>query len=225
MFMTNIYLHGELAHAFGKFFKLKINNALSALKGIDANKKGFFQKISLLNKNGIYYSIIVDNQEVQNQNELIEKRNIKSIHIIPIIYGSGELAAAGLGLTVTVAGVTTLTVAGQIVAGLVNMAISLGVSFLMSALMKQAAPPSAGVQNIAVGGASATIEAAGKSYVFSNSVNTSEQGSAIPVGYGKIKTSSNVIFSSVHNYPTSSKSSEEFIRGESLILFSEFLAS
>jgi predicted phage tail protein len=219
--MTKIYLHGELAHIFGNFFKLKINNALSALKGIDANKKGFLQKISSLSKNGIYYSIVVNNKEIQNQNQLIEKRNIESIHIIPIIYGSGELVAAGIGLVAA----GSLTVAGQIVAGLVNMAISLGVSFLMNALMKQAAPPSMGVQNIAVGGASAAIESAGRSYVFSNNANTSEQGSAIPVGYGKIKTSSSVIFSSVLNYPTNSKYSEEFIGNESLVLFSEFLAN
>ena len=219
--MTKVHLHGELAHIFGKFFKLKISNALSALRGIDANKKGFLQKISLLSKNGIHYSIIVDNQEVKNQNQLIERRNIQSIHIVPIIYGSGEFIAAGIGLVAA----GSLTLAGQIVASLVNMAISLGVSFLMNALMKQAAPPSMGVQNIAVGGATAAVESAGKSYVFSNNVNSSEQGSAIPVGYGKIKTSSSVIFSSVLNYPTNSKYSEEFIGNESLILFSEFLAN
>ena len=219
--MTNIYLHGEIAKIFGNFFKLKVSNAFSALKGIDANKKGFFQKISSLSKNGIYYAIIVDNEEIKNQNQLIEKKFIKSIHIIPIIYGSGEFIAAGIGLVAA----GSLTVAGQIVAGLVNMAISLGVSFLMNALMKQAAPPSMGVQNIAVGGATAAIESAGKSYVFSNNINSSEQGSAIPVGYGKIKTSSSVIFSSVLNYPTNSKYSEEFIGNESLILFSEFLAN
>ena len=82
-----------------------------------------------------------------------------------------------------------------------------------------------GNQNIAVGGASATIEAAGRSYVFNNNINSSEQGSAIPVGYGKIKTSSSVIFSSVLNYSTNMKSSDEFILNESLTLFSEFLAN
>lgn len=223
--MTNIYLHGELAQIFGKFFKLKINNVLSALKGIDANRGGFLQKISYLSRNGIHYCIIANNEKIENENQLIEKKSIKSIHILPIIYGSGEAAAFALNLTIQVAGQTVLSVAGQIVAGLINMAISLGVSFLMSALMKQAAPPSMGQQNIAVGGASAAIEAAGRSYVFNNNVNTSEQGSAIPVGYGRIKTSSSVIFSSVLNYSTNAKYSEEFIGNNSLILFSEFLAS
>ena len=195
------------------------------MKGIDANKKGFLQKISSLSKNGVDYCIVVNNKKIQNQNELIEKKNIKSIHIVPLICGSGEFVAAGLNLTVTVAGKTVLTAAGQLVAGLVNTVISLGVSFLMAALMKQAAPPSMGNQNIAVGGASATIEAAGRSYVFNNNINSSEQGSAIPVGYGKIKTSSSVIFSSVLNYSTNMKSSDEFILNESLTLFSEFLAN
>ena len=223
--MTNIYLHGELAQIFGKFFKLKVNNVLSALKGVDANRNGFLQKISYLSRNGIHYCIIANNEKIENENQLIEKKSIQSIHILPIIYGSGEALAFALNLTVTVGTKVVLSTAGQIVAGLVNMAISLGVSFLMSALMKQAAPPSMGQQNISVGGASAAIEAAGKSYVFSNNVNTSEQGSAIPVGYGRIKTSSSVIFSSVLNYSTNAKYSEEFINNESLTLFSEFLAN
>jgi hypothetical protein len=223
--MTNIYLHGELAQVFGKLFKLKVNNVLSALKGVDANRNGFLQKISSLSRNGIHYCIIANNEKIENKNQLIEKKSIKSIHILPIIYGSGEALAFALNLTATVGGQVVLSAAGQIVAGLVNMVISLGVSFLMSALMKQAAPPSMGLQNISVGGASAAIEAAGKSYVFSNNVNTSEQGSAIPVGYGRIKTSSSVIFSSILNYSTNAKYSEEFIANDSLTLFSEFLAS
>jgi predicted phage tail protein len=223
--MTNIYLHGKLAQIFGKLFKLKVNNVLSALNGIDANRNGFLQEILSSSKNGIYYCIIANNEKIENQNQLIERKNIKTIHILPIIYGSGEAVAFALHLTVTVGNKVVSSTAGQIVAGLVNMAISLGVSFLMSALMKQAAPPSMGQQNIAVGGASAAIEAAGRSYVFSNNINTSEQGSAIPVGYGKIKTSSSVIFSSVLNYSTNTKYSEEFIGSDSLTLFSEFLAS
>lgn len=224
--MTNIYLHGELAQIFGKFFKLKVNNALNALKGIDANKKGFLQKISSLSKNGIDYCIVVNNEKIQNKNELIEKRNIKSIHIVPMICGSGDFVAFGLNLTVTsAAGVVTLSLAGQLVSGLINMAIGMGVSFLIGALMRQASPPSVGVQNMAVGGASAAVEAAGRSYVFDNRINTSDQGSSIPVGYGKIRTSSSVIFTSVLNYSTNMRHSEEFIGNESLTLFSEFLAN
>ena len=61
--MTNIYLHGELAQIFGKFFALKINNVLSALRGIDANRSGFLQKISSLSRNGIHYCIIANNEK------------------------------------------------------------------------------------------------------------------------------------------------------------------
>jgi len=214
--MTKIYLHGELAHIFGNFFKLKINNALSALKGIDANKKGFLQKISSLSKNGIYYSIIVDNEEMQNQNQLIEKRSIESIHIIPIIYGSGELVAAGIGLVAA----GSLTVAGQIVAGLVNMAISLGVSFLMNSINKQATPPQ---QSISVGGATSIIEAKGRSYIFSNNVNAAEQGSAIPVGYGRMKVSSQILSASVKSYPTNINVNNEFKILENSSAFLDFL--
>ena len=113
---------------------------------------------------------------------------------------------------------------GSIVAGLVNLGVSLGIQFLVNSLMGK--NQSSYVQkNIAVGGASAAIEAAGKSYVFSNNMNTSEQGSSIPIGYGKMKTSSSVIFSSVLNYNTNATYRDEFARGESMVLFSEFLAN
>lgn len=219
--MTNVYLHGQLAQIFGKFFKLKINNAFSALKGIDSNRNGFLKRISSLSQNGIHYCMIVNGEKIEDRNQLIERKTITSIHIIPVICGSGELIAVGLGL-VTAAG--TLSAVGSIVAGLVNLGISLGVQFLVNSLMGK--NQSSYVQkNISVGGASAAIEAAGKSYIFSNNVNTSDQGSSIPIGYGKMKASSSVIFSSVLNYNTNVTYKDEFMRGESILLFSDFLAN
>jgi predicted phage tail protein len=218
--MTNVYLHGQLAQIFGKFFKLKINNAFSALKGIDSNRNGFLKKISSLSQDGIHYCMIVNGEKIEDKNQLIEKKIITSIHIIPVICGSGELVAVGLGLVAA----GQLTAIGSIIAGLVNLGISLGVQFLVNSLMGK--NQSSYVQkNISVGGASAAIEAAGKSYIFSNNVNTSDQGSSIPIGYGKMKASSSVIFSSVLNYNTNVTYKDEFMRGESILLFSDFLAN
>jgi predicted phage tail protein len=164
-----------------------------------------------LNKKNIFYAIVCDSKVIENENDFLEKRSIKTINIIPLIVGSGAAVAVGLGLIIAETG--KLTLMGTIVAGLVNAAIStaisLGISFLMSAINRQASPQIS-QQKIAVGGATAFIESKGKSYIFSNKQNLVSQGSAIPVGYGKMKTSSNLISASIKNYSTSQTTQDEF---------------
>ena len=205
--MTTVKIYGLLSKEFGETIKIHLGKINDVLIAIDAVKNGFRKKINELNKNKLSYCIQID------------KKN-KTLYILPIIGGSGKAWKWV---------VTALLVVVAVVAFALGMPM-LGVSLLSSAfsmaeyaMTKIPSPPKPPDQS--VGGAAYASEAAGKSYVFSNNINSSEQGSAIPVGYGKIKTSSSVIFSSVLNYPTNSKPSEEFIGNESLVLFSEFLAN
>jgi hypothetical protein len=48
---------------------------------------------------------------------------------------------------------------------------------------------------------SASTKALSESFSFSNKVNVASQGSAVPVGYGRLKVSSQVIQMSVKSYP------------------------
>lgn len=211
--MTNIYLHGILKKKFGPHFKGFVKNALSALKLIECNKPGFLKEVFDLNQMGLNYSIICDNELILNKEEFIESKKIKSIYIIPSIQGSGTFVAMGLGLVAQ----GSLTLMGNIVAFLVNSALSLAVSFLAASLLNSgSAPRMSG--GIAVGGATASIEAKGKSYVFANKENIASQGSSISVGYGQIKANSQVISASVKSYPTNSNFNSEFTQS----LFNEF---
>jgi predicted phage tail protein len=218
--MTSIHIKGILGKKFGSLFNISVSNGMSALNAVDANRSGFINELFKLNKKNINYCMICDSEYINDSNQLLEKRNIKNIYIIPVIIGSGAAVAAGLGLA-TAAG---LTVAGQIVAFLVNTivstAVSLGVSFLMNSINKQATPPQ---QNISVGGATSIIEAKGRSYIFSNNVNAAEQGSAIPVGYGKMKVSSQILSASVKSYPTNINVYNEFKILENSSAFLDFL--
>jgi predicted phage tail protein len=213
--MTNIYLMGILREKFGSIFKGYVKNALSALKLIDCNKRGFLDEIFNLNKLGFNYSIICDGEIIKNKNELIENKCIKSIYIIPNLEGSGDFIAISLGL----AAQGSLTFMGHVVSFLVNTAISLAISFLTSSLNNQGSMPQRS-SAIAIGGATATIEAQGKSYVFSNKENIASQGSAIPVGYGKMKINSQVIHANIKTYSTnySFTNESEYVSNDSYFI-------
>jgi predicted phage tail protein len=223
--MTKIHIKGVLGKKFGSLFKISISNPISALRAIDANRNGFINELFNLSKKNINYHMICDSEFINYSDQLLERKNIKNIYILPAIVGSGEFIAAGVGLTaVNAAGVVTLTVAGKIVAFLANTlistAISLGISFLMNSINKQATPPQ---QNISVGGATSIIEAKGRSYIFSNNINSAQQGSAIPVGFGKMKVSSQVASASIKSYPTNINVNNEFKILENSSAFLDFL--
>jgi predicted phage tail protein len=202
--MTKIYIKGILGKKFGSYFNFNISNIDNAIKAIDANRNGFIKELFNLNKKNINYFLIADGQKIETENCLMERKKIKNIYIIPAIIGSGDMAAFALNLTEIAAnGAVVLSTAGIVVSSLVNIlistAISLGVSLLMQALNKEAAPPQ---QNIVVGGVTSAIEAKGKSYVFSNNLNSAEQGSSIPIGYGRMISASKILSMSIKNYST-----------------------
>ena len=204
--MTHIYIKGILGKKFGGYFTGFVKNAYSAIKLIDANKSGFFKTLMDFNKKNIFYAVICDGEVIENENDFLENRKINKIHIIPMMIGSGPAFALAIGLAVN-------TLSYAIVVGVVNAiistAISLGISFLMSAINKQASP-NVSQQQIAVGGATAYVESKGKSYIFSNKQNLVSQGGSIPVGYGQMKISSHIIHASIKNYSTNQTAQDEF---------------
>ncbi len=201
-----------LAKEFGGFHKLNVSDCFSALKAINVNKINFLKRIDYLSKCGINYQIIADDDLVKNQNEFIEKRKISNIYIVPSIFGSGEAVAQGMGMVATnAAGQAVLTTTGQVVATLINAAItaaiSVGISFIATALTKSGQPVTS---NLSFGGGESAIESNARSYIFSNYENSVSQGAGIPIGYGKTKTSSKVIWNTVKNYSTSQVFENEF---------------
>jgi predicted phage tail protein len=215
--MTKVYIKGILGKKFGSFFNLNISSGMHALKAIEANRSGFTKELFDLNKKDINYILICDGYALKSDIEFVEKRKINTIHIVPIIFGSGEVIAAGIGLAAgSAAAVATATLVNIVI----GAAISIGVSMIMAHLNKQAQPPQ---QNVAVGGLSASIEAKGKTYIFSNSQNTVAQGVSIPVGYGKFKTNSAVIEASVKSYSTNTLALDEFTSLENESAFLDYL--
>jgi len=219
--MTKISIHGILAKKFGKSFIFKINNAASAIKAIDANKEGFIQEIKKLNESGLNYFIVINGEFAQNENDFIEKRKIQTIDIVPSICGSGGAIVSWATGTAVADFAIGETVSAFLINAAISAAISVGISFIMNSLQKQTEPPQT-VSAIAVGGVTSILEAQGKSYVFNNMQNIASQGTALPVGYGRVKIASYLLEANVKNYSSNESAGSQFY-SSSASLIQDFL--
>ena len=189
--MTNIILHGILAKEFGENFRMKIHKAINVIKAIDVNRKNFNKRIFELSREGFNYTIIVDGKKITELEELNIQKEPQEIHLVPLIMGSGGVALVGF-LTGVAAG-TTLTGVAAIAAAAINMVIITVVSVGLQMLL--APKPDAGPP------ISSSTKALSESFAFSNKANVASQGSAVPVGYGRLKVGSQLIQMSIKSYP------------------------
>jgi predicted phage tail protein len=216
--MTDVYLHGMLGKIFGKHFKLCIANGNSAINAIECNRPGFIKKLYSLSKNNYDYLIIIDGELVENKNSFLEKRKITQINIVPCINGTGPIGgmvAAGIGLA---AGTIGNFIVATLVNTLLSTALSVGISMIMNSINKQSEPPQP-AQRVSVGGMTSAVSSAGRSYIFSNPNNNATQGSVIPIGFGKMRVASSLIFSSIKNYDTNFNFSDEVAIKDNQLLY------
>jgi|TARA_R110002020_G_scaffold36400_13_gene109352 predicted phage tail protein len=185
--MTDIYLHGILAQEYGKAFRFEIAKPKDALKAIDANREGFIPRILELQREGFLYDIIVDKQRVTHPQEL-EISSATRIDIVPAIVGSGFISMA-----------LSFLASGTILA---NIVVAIGLAALQFALTPK---PDLGMEPEQQ--LSAEASAMKSSYIFSTHINTASQGTAVPLGYGRLKVGSAVIQSSMKSFPTIKRSS------------------
>ncbi|NVM35094.1 MAG: tail assembly protein [Candidatus Lokiarchaeota archaeon] len=192
--MTKVVLHGVLAEQFGKDFKFKVSSVKEVLHAIEANRPGFFAKINKLAKQGMHYTFLVDNKRLTKRQLLKNKKAAKSIEVVPVIIGSGPIAAA-VGTAIATAALSAALAAGTItfttfvLASLAVSLIGLYLQFLLAP--KPPEPPAI----------EATTRALEQSFTFSNKANLASQGLPIPVGYGRLLVGTNVIEYTSKNLP------------------------
>jgi predicted phage tail protein len=185
--MTTVYLHGLLAKEFGRKFRFSLSRPRDAVWAIDANKKGFVNRLLELSKGGANYSVVVDGSLANKFS--VEKAGAKEIHILPAISGSAGVVTA-IGVILYAAALYAPEWAVVYLVALGSAAISYGISNLMQK-----------DQKVDVGSASATSTALNKSFLFSNGENVTEQGIPMPIGYGRLRIGSAVIQSTVKSFP------------------------
>lgn len=180
--LHDVYLYGALGEKYGRKHTFDITNAPQAARALAANFKEFFGDF----KDGLYQVIIGKDRESGTS---IDKDTLdyqigkgKSVHIIPVIKGSGGNAA---GVIKTVVGVVLIVVGvftGQAWVVQIGIALTLnGVATLLTPIPK--------VPNYD------ERESPDRraSFIFNGATNRAAEGSAIPLVYGQMRTGSVIV--------------------------------
>ena len=245
--MTTIKLYGLLAKKFGTTIKLHLGNLNFLISAIDSIKEGFRKKIKDLSECG--YNYVVEKDSNTNTIHIIPliggagKTALIIVAIIVIIIaviftagaalaggaaaftGGGTAAAGGVAATGSFATVSIggIAMSAGFAAQVGLFLLSTGLSMLYNALTMPEMP---GLENSSrsTGGATASSQAVGKSYIFTSGNNIATQGSSIPLGYGKMKIGSRLINFGIKNYPTSVTFLTEIENGQNDSIFSNYLS-
>lgn len=201
--MTDIFLHGKLAKIYGPKFRFSLCRPKDAFSAIETIHEGFTNKIIELSTLGLQYAIIADNQVVSGPEDLIGKRKIKEIHIVPVVYGSG-VAAIAVGVVSLVAYAATYGTVALIVSQILLAVALTAISFGIQSLLNK--PPDANSPSV-----SASTSATSKSFFFSNKENVKQQGNPVPIGYGRLRIGSAVVQETIKSYPNSISTFSEFV--------------
>ena len=218
--LTKIKFHGELGEHVGQEYNLSVRSVKEALQAV--NKISGKKLSKYFMKDGNFhneYRILVNGKDLAskhkkidtvdkvNSSEIImDRKNLDTIDIVPVIQGSGDnflvilviviavvliatgvgmalspafgaaIGATGTGLSATLGGISAATF---IVVGLGLLAA--GISVLLSK-----PPEDRGFQDAGTAGSK-------RSYLFNGPENVQGEGRAIPFGYGRLRIGSQSI--------------------------------
>lgn len=187
--LRKVKLHGELGETFGKEFMLDVNTPQQAVKLLSANFHAFAPYLVKNSEPG--YHIIVGANSVGEKELLNPAFGDQEIKIVPVVQGSDDS-----GLFQVVLGAALILGAPYLAGGFLPAGMwSTGTAFIGNVGWAMVfggvsqmlfSPPDTNKQ---------TNERPENkpSYLFDGPVNTTRQGNAVPVGYGRLLVGGQVI--------------------------------
>lgn len=169
--MIKVVLYPPLADAYGVEHDLHVRSAREAIAALSANYPGFRRDFL----DGKEYFIIADGDGREGADGAAMPVS-REVHFVPRVEGRVELGA--LLITAIIPGISAT--AATIIGGLLITGLMLGASLLFSSKQKKELDPSESPPEE-------------ESYAFAGPVNTTEQGVAVPVVFGRCFTGSVVI--------------------------------
>jgi predicted phage tail protein len=195
--MTTINLHGILKFEFGESFEMKLRKPKELVDALSCNKIRFRNRLSELSNEGLNFSIIINEKNIKNLTTEELERPPKKIDVVPTIVGQG-IAIAAVGAVALGVGVFGAAAIGATAASIfVGIGIGLISAGVQAMIAKKAGGPSVDKPESVVGTASGLDQ----SFAFNTRTNLASQGSAVPVGYGRLRVGSLIIQSTINSYP------------------------
>jgi len=196
--MKTILLYGALGKKFGKKHTFDVKDPAEAVRALSAVIDGF--KNYMIDDKDTGYKIFIGTEDIYMGELHNPISDNEFIRIVPIISGagnkgkivvgviliaiasyySGGAATEGATTAVAEAGIFTASTVAQIGTVLVLQGIS---GLIMDSMIEE---PELADDN--------------PSYVFDGIVNTTRQGNAVPVGYGRLRIGSQVISAGLTAY-------------------------
>ena len=192
--MKQIILHGLLKKVVCPSFKVRVNSFEELIYCMSANFANFNKKRDLIHKELEGLAVVVDGVLVENLVFLDERiKNGQKIELIPVAkFSLFILAGTTLAATIGVTGAT----AAFVVNTLFVVAVSIGISMLVSKIMTPKDPK----------------QVKTSSYIFSSKDNIAARNTPIPINYGRLRIGSSVISSLVYNFDKTN----ELTRGQAV---------
>ncbi|MBD8531582.1 MULTISPECIES: tail assembly protein [unclassified Massilia] len=190
--LRTIRLYGKLGAQFGRVHRLAVENTAEAIRALCVLVPGFERELMTSRERGVRYACFLGKQNI-GKDELALSGGAQDIRIAPVIAGakSGLLGTLLLGAALVVAGwavagFTAFTALGGVGFTVGSAISSYGVAVMVGGVVQALSPQQSG-------SAAAASTENGASYNFSGAVNTTIQGGAVPVLYGRMIVGSAVI--------------------------------
>ncbi len=203
--LTTIKFHGDLGEKLGRdIWELSVKSVGEAMRAVEQQTKKLYRTLMDHDKQNIKYKVLINGKnfvhkqgkdinklEGIEESELVLKRKIETIDIIPIIEGAGDSFRDIFTIILAV----VLIVVGFYIGG------PLGSALIMSGIGLAAA----GIANLLTPMPEfddfRQIEGGGRpSYLFTGPANTIREGGPVFVGYGRLLIGSHVIQSSLETF-------------------------
>ena len=191
---TKIRLHGKLKKIYGSEFQfVNIKKPADAIYALEVAQPGIKKDIMEGSKNGLVYEMIVNDSETIECNKFSQnKSEIKTIDIAPAVVGKKDLFEIILGIALVIGSFFVGPILGAFMFSAGIGLIVTGIEYLNTTI-PETEPDISNDSFI-------NTQVRNNSYAFTNPVNTSAQGTPVPVGYGRLRIGSKVIGTSLVNY-------------------------
>ena len=229
--LKTIHLHGSLAEKFQPTYSLDVETPAEALRAIMVQVPGFEQEI----RKGEFVCVRGNAETgVECDEELLHLRlgNVKDFHIIPAVTGAGRgggkilLGIALIGATL-ISGGAALAAAGSLGAGLgvsgtigaawgggligaIGGISGLGMYVAGAGALLVLGGAAQAISTMATSSADLTSVDSKAGYLFNGAFNSSQQGSAVPLVFGRIRAGTVVVSAGITAERTSESVADNY---------------